>query len=166
MSTTTVYDHFTRMEEMARTLKAVAHTDSRPRFFKAWGLEDLFTLADKISAVSGFVLIAVDGCESQSRDNHGDGLTETRQYGTIIARSAPNDRPAKIAAAFDDSRRLLTGVRNRLFQDPGLLGYIDRDTELTGIGPIGDNFYGCLLSFSVTVPEDWTDDGSLFNDPQ
>lgn len=159
---TPIYDHFARMETMARHMHAIAHTDRYPRFFRAWGLEDLFTLADKISAARDFVMIAVDGCESQSHDNHGDGLTETRHYGTIIAHHAPNDQPAKIAAAFNDSRRLLLGVRNRLLHDPALLGYIDRDTELTGIGPIGDNFYGCLLSFSITTPEDWCDDEGLF----
>ena len=164
MSDATLYNHFATMEAMARALKAVGHSDRHPRFFKAWGLEDLFTLHDKISTVRDFILIAVDGYETQSRDNHGDGLSETRQYGVIIARSAPNDNPAKIATAFDESRTLLLGVRNRLLQDPALLGYINRDTELTGIGPIGDNFYGCLLSFSLTVPEDWTVDESLFND--
>lgn len=164
MDTTTIYDHFARMEQMARTLKAVGHSDRHPRFFRAWGLEDLFTLADKISAARDFVLIAVDGYESRSTGNRGDGLAETRQYGVIIARSAPNDQPSRIAAAFSDSRDLLTGVRNRLLQDPALLGYISRDTEMTGIGPIGDNFYGCLLTFSITQPEEWTVDESLFTD--
>lgn len=159
-----IYNHFEYGEQLARKLKAIHHTDEKPRFFCAYGLEDLFTFDDKLSSIDGPVLIAVDGYESNSTDNRADGLNDTRQYGFIVARPTVSDRPETITSAFDFSHALCKQIRNALLLDPGLQGYINRATQINGIGPIGDNFYGCMLSISVNVPESFMLDASFWEE--
>ena len=69
------YDHFAYGEALASALKAISHTSQKKRFFTAFGLEDLISLDDSLSSINGTILIAVDGCESESEDNEADSLT-------------------------------------------------------------------------------------------
>lgn len=149
-----IYNHFEYGKRIASTLKAIDHHQGRKRFFEAHGLEDLFELEEVLSSVNGTILIAVDGCESESNYNRADGVMDTRHYAYIIASPTIGDQPASITAAIDKSRKLCKQVRNLLLHDPDLMGYLNRNTEMNGIGPIGDNFYGCMLSFSIDEPDD------------
>lgn len=72
------YNHFQYGEALAASLRSVAHTPANRKFFTAFGLEDLTNFEDRLSSVSGTILIAVDGCESDSEDNGGDALTDCR----------------------------------------------------------------------------------------
>lgn len=157
-----IYNHFDYAEQLATRLKAVAHTEARPRFFTAYGVEDLFTFDDKLSSVTGFVLIAVDGYESDSVGNRADALNDTRHYAFILARNTVSDRPESIRSAFSQARILCKQIRNVLLQDEDLRGYISTSTSINGIGPIGDNFYGCMLSISITEAEDYFIDNSFW----
>lgn len=148
------YNHFEYMEQVARSLKPIAHSAGRKRFFTAYGLEDLYNIDDRLSDLKGFVLIAVDGYEGDCTMNGADGLTDTRQYGVIIAHHTHNDNPETIDRAFMECNRLCLQVRNKLLCDESLRIYLGKDWQLNGIGPIGDGFYGCLLSFSLS---DWSD---------
>lgn len=157
------YNHFNYGERLASKIKPIAHTPEKPRYFKAFGLEDLFTFDEKLSSVIGTILIAVDGYESDSKDNGADGLTDTQQYAFIVARNTVSDRSDTIASAFSECRKICKQIRNALFQDVQLSSIIDRDTQINGIGPIGDNFYGCLLSFSIRESENFLLDETFWN---
>ena len=156
------FDFISYAEGLARRLKAVGHTDDRRRFFTSFGLEDLVSFTDRLSSLEGFVMIAVDGHESESADNRADALDETRHYGVIICRNTVSDNPASVSSAFAESDRLCRVVRNRMLHE--LRPRISRDTEINGIGPIGDNFYGCLLSFSMGETEGFANDQTEWED--
>lgn len=158
------YNHFAYGENLARRLKAIAHTDNRPRFFTAFGLEDLYNFDDKLSSVTGTILIAVDGHESDSTDNGYDSLNDRRTYSYIVARNTVNDRPTTINQAAEQCRILAKQIRNRLFNEESLKKIIDLNTQITGIGPIGDNFYGVILTFSLTEPEEFYIDASYWEE--
>ena len=76
-----IYNPFEYGKTLAIRLKPIAHTPEKPRFFTAFGLEDLYNFNEKLSSVSGMILIAVDGCESESKRNEADALNKqsTRQ---------------------------------------------------------------------------------------
>ena len=97
-----IYNHFSYGEQLAIRLKSISHTPEKPRFFEAFGLEDLYNLDDKLSSVTGMILIAVNGYESDSRDNGGDSLNDALQYSFIVARNTISDRPQTITSAFDN----------------------------------------------------------------
>jgi hypothetical protein len=158
------YNHFDYGRQLAIALKAISHTPDNPRFFEAFGLEDLYNLDDKISSVVGSILIAVDGYESDSKDNGFDGLNDTRQYAFIVACSTAADHPETITAAFATCHDLCKQIRNRMLQDVTLRDVLSRNTQINGIGPLGDNFYGCLLSFTVEVNESFFVDETYWSD--
>ena len=149
------YDHFTYGEALASSLKAILHTPQKIRFFTAFGLEDLTTMDDNLSSINGTILIAVDGCESDSEDNGADGLNDKQIYSFIVARNTISGNPSSINQAAKECKKICKQIRNRLINDPSLVGIIDRNTQINGIGPIGDNFYGTVLTFSLDVPEDF-----------
>lgn len=158
------YNHFEYGRQLAIRLKPINHTPESPRFFEAFGLEDLFNLDDKLSSVTGMILIAVNGYESNSQDNGADSLNDTLQYGFIVAQNTVSDHPETITTAFEECRVICKQIRNALFQDQQLSTFINRSTQINGIGPIGDNFYGCMLSFSIQESEEFFIDTIFWNE--
>ena len=114
------YNHFAYCERLARHLKAVAHTDARHRFFTAFGLEDLYNFEDRLSGVTGTVMIAVDGQESESADNGADALSDNDTYSIILARNTQRDKPQTRDEAVAACKQLAKQVRNFLMADPDL----------------------------------------------
>lgn len=158
------YDHFKYGEHIARHLKPISHTDNKPKFFTAFGLEDLYRMDEKLSSVTGTILIAVDGLEANSDDNGADSLNDRHTYSFIIARNTDSDRSETITTAAKECSVLAKQIRNYLFHAPELTDTIERKTEITGIGPIGDNFYGVILTFSFLTPENFFIDQTFWND--
>lgn len=64
-----IYNHFGYGEQIVHKLKAIRHINEQPRFFCTNGLEDLFTIDDKLSTINSAILIAADGYESNSTSN-------------------------------------------------------------------------------------------------
>ena len=93
------YDHFAYGEALASALKAISHTSQKKRFFTAFGLEDLISLDDSLSSINGTILIAVDGCESESEDNEADSLNDKQVYSFIVARNTISGNPETINQA-------------------------------------------------------------------
>ena len=93
------YDHFAYGEALASALKAISHTSQKKRFFTAFGLEDLISLDDSLSSIDGTILIAVDGCESESEDNEADSLNDKQVYSFIVARNTISGNPETINQA-------------------------------------------------------------------
>lgn len=156
------YDHFTYGEALASSLKEISHTAEKKRFFTAFGLEDLLNFNDNLSSVTGTILIAVDSQESESKDNGADGLNDKQVYSFIVAKNTISGKPSTINHATKQCKLICKQIRNKLLSDPTLDGYIDRNTEINGIGPIGDNFYGTALTFFLNVPENFIVDENFF----
>ena len=153
------YDHFAYGEALASALKDISHTPQKKRFFTAFGLEDLINLDDSLSSIDGTILIAVDGCESESEDNEADSLNDKQVYSFIVAKNTISGKPETINLAAKQCKKICKQIRNKLLKD---IQYVDRNTQINGIGPIGDNFYGTVLTFFVNVPEEFFVDSSYY----
>jgi hypothetical protein len=158
------YNHFEYGLTLATHLKHIRHTEQKPRYFTAFGIEDLYNFTDKISRIVGYILIAVDGSEADSKDNGADALTDTRVYSFIVAGSTMSGNPSSQTDKVTITTRIAKQIRNRLLQDPNLSYSINRNTQINGIGPIGDNFYGVMLTFSLDVPEPFEIDQSFWEE--
>lgn len=149
-----IYDHFSCCETLARKLKPIGHTQQKKRFFRAFGIEDLFDFDERLSSVKGMILIAVDGSDKEIKFNSADTFTQRPQYGIIIAKNASRNNPEDIFQATHDCEYVCKQIAACLAQDLiyGNNGYsrLNAEFQLNGIGPIGDNFYGSMLSFSLT----------------
>lgn len=156
------YNHFAFGEALASSLKDISHSPQKKRFFTAFGLEDLINLDDNLSSVNGTILIAVDGQESESEDNGADGLNDKQVYSFIVAKNTITGQPDTINQAAKQCKLICKQIRNKLLTDSSLAGYVDRNTQINGIGPIGDNFYGAVLTFILNIPEEYFIDSNYF----
>lgn len=153
------YDHFAYGEALASSLKAISHTPQKIRFFTAFGLEDLTNLNDRLSSIDGTILIAVDGCESDSEDNGADAINDKQVYSFIVAQNTFSGHPDSINQAARQCKYICKQIRNKLLKE---VEYADRSTQINGIGPIGDNFYGTVLTFFLNVPEEFFVDSNYY----
>ena len=71
-------------------------------------------------------------------------------------------KPDSINQAAKHCKKICKQIRNVLLQDPDLRTSLDRNTQINGIGPIGDNFYGTVLTFSLNLPEEFFVDPNYF----
>lgn len=147
--------------EMATTLNAIAHSDSRPRFFTASGPEDMRNVEDRVSSIDGPFLLAVDGCETVTIPTHHDQICHRTTYYLSILQPTTSDRPETIDAAVSACRDLVIQVRNVLWQR---YKSVSREVTLFGEGPLADNFYGCGMEFRVDEYPDFFVDPSVFAD--
>ena len=155
--------NFIRYAELiASELVAVSHTKQRKRFFRAFGIEDLYNLDDQLTSITSPVLIAVDARETDSRPVSFDCLVDTRSYTIIIAEPTSTTKPETIDLAADHCHQLCIEVRNRMLCDAEIRPNIS-DIHTMGVGPIGENLYGCALTFTIdespatfcTDPNQW-----------
>ena len=155
------YNHFGFCEEMARTLRAVAHTNQRKRFFKASGGEWLADVEDRLSDISGTVLIAVDSGEMDTRGNGAEGVEDDWKFFVILAQATDNDHPDTVHDALRSCRQLAVAVRNVLFRRYPMM---PRTVSIFPVGPMADNFYGAALEFIMPAYDNYAPDATLFID--
>lgn len=155
-------DFFQLMQDIAINYIPISHTSQKPRFFKAYGLEDLYNFDDRLSSVNGTVLIAVDGIEAESTMNRADGLFYSKRYSVIVAKPCNNDRTETIDAAYRECEAHCKEIRNYLLQQEELRGILEPEMSVNGVGPIGDNFHGCILTFGTSEAEDFFTDETLW----
>lgn len=153
------YDHFAFCEEMARKLVYVQHTDECPRFFKAFGLERFSALDDVLSSVVGPILIAIDSGEGGYTPKGGDNLPFRSKYHFIIATNTDDNRHETLERAMAEAQEQCLAVVNVLFaQYPT----VNRDAKFFPAGPIGDNYYGKLVEFTLDEWPSYKPDSSYF----
>lgn len=138
---------------LATRLKAVAHSESTPRFFEAIEEEEFSTLEDRLSALKGTILIAIDG---NNADYHWqpDNMTEQPQYFFVIVSNTNSTRTESTHHAQSSARLIARQIIARMMQDSMMgeygLSNVDLDSFVVrGVGPILDNFYGVLLGFNM-----------------
>lgn len=155
-----IYNHFVYGETLARRLKAIAHTDDRPRFFTAIEEEQFFTLEDKLSNITGTTLLAIDGSNADF-SWQPDNMTEKPQYFFVILQNTNSDRTETIFAAQNSCRLIANQIISSMMNDHDSwkqgLCTLDPDSFIVrGVGPFADNFYGVLVGFNLLNPFTYT----------
>lgn len=147
-----MYNHFTYTEKLARQLVPVSHTDTDCHFFRATEQTDLIELDEKISIAHGMIMIAIDGASSEFTLNNADSLMERPGYSIVIAKQTKSADTDSIFQAQKECKEAMTAVIARMLNDYNKNIYgcdkIDTSTfQMSGLGPIGDGFYGVILDF-------------------
>lgn len=148
-----MYNHYEYCEAIARKLKSIQHTDTDRHFFRAIEQSELQELEQNISSAHGMIMIAIDGSFS-SFQYQADSLMERPTYSVIIAKQTKSTDTDTIFQAIYDSKVAMKQVLSRIMCDARSYKYscdmIDTSSfQLEGFGPIGDLFYGVILTFSM-----------------
>lgn len=160
------YNHFEYFEVLARKLKPIAHSETNKRYFRAFGLEDLYELSERISDISGFILIAIDGNESEITDNTADGLNDIPHYAFIIAGPTTSTDQTSITSTVDRCKTIVHQIIIRFRREMELFSpdELSQTIQTNGIGPLFDNYYGVMAGFTVQTPLDQRVDTSIWEE--
>lgn len=148
-----MYNHYQYCETLARSLKAISHTDHKCKYFEATEQTELQQLEQNISNASGTILIAIDGQLSNYAFND-DNLIEKPFYSIVIARQTKSTDARTITQSQQYCKSLASQIMARMLNDAHHYLHecdkIDASTFTTeGFGPIAGVFYGVILSFTL-----------------
>ena len=161
-----MYNHYEYCEAIARNLKSIQHSDADRHYFRAIEQTELTELEQRISSAHGMIMIAIDGSFS-SFQHDSDSLIQRPTYTIVIARQTKVSDTDTIFQAVADSRQTMMQVISRMLCDAKSYksgcDLIDPSTfQLEGFGPIGDLFYGVILTFSLAEGVSYAIDPSMW----
>jgi len=150
----TVYNHLEYMEEVASLCKDIAHSKPRPRFFKSTGLANLDGLIARLNTAYFPCLVAENNEDERFSDNVSDNVLSVPFYSFYILLKANPGNDDEIFSARTKAKEIAKKVVARMCNDGlneryglDLLEY--NSIRFLGVGPLGDNGYGVMVSFSV-----------------
>jgi hypothetical protein len=155
-----IFNFKTYMLETAQKLKAIGHTDSEKKFFRVSGIGQLDELLSNLGIAQFPALIVEENQDGVLADRApSDNYLDTPYFVFYIAEHVPlEDHDAREAAklnckllGFKIIGRMLRHKRRGMF---GLTFLNLRNVNYQTIGPIGDNCYGVMFSFTVSDTAD------------
>jgi hypothetical protein len=149
-----LYEHFIYGEWLAEHLAAIRHTASDPHFFRATEQTSYNDLLNSISSAHGVILIAIDDMNARLSFSAPDSLIEFPKYTFLILRETNSDDIDSLFAAQSECRQIALQIIARMkfdslrYSDNGMNNLDENSFQISGAGPVSDNFYGVELSFS------------------
>ncbi len=142
------YNHFKYCENLAENLKAITKS------YRATEQTELQDLNAQITNAHGTIIIAIDGAESSFTWNDSDSLMEQPIYSIAVVKQTSTGDANTIFSSQKECMEIGKQIIARMFLDADHykngLHLLDRKSFLCkGFGPIGDNFYGVLLSYQL-----------------
>ena len=149
-----MYKHFEYTEMLARELKAIAHKDDDRHYFRATSQSELQEIETNIRSLHGMIMVAIDGTNSSFHFRESDSLVERPVYGIVIIQQTKSNDTDTIFEAKEACKKAMMQVVARMLNDANRnkhsCQFIEPDSfQLSGEGPVADNFYGVGLSFML-----------------
>lgn len=151
------FDFITYMADCATRLKDIGHSESAPRFFRASGITQLEELLSSLPDAQFPAMVVHNNEDGVLGDSRADNFHDTAYYAFyIVDRVEFNDHDARqdvIAASKATALKILAKMlRDRRYNLNGLTQLNFGNIPYQTIGPIGDNCYGVMFTFTVTNP--------------
>ena len=162
-----MYNHFEYSEWIARHLAPIQHTDTDCHFLRSDEVEEISDLEERISSIRDYVLVAIDGLNSDFNWQNCDNLVNIPQYFIAILKQVETGDIDAVHQAKSDSKNLLMQVVCKMMLDwnenrHGLQFLDVPSMTIRGIGPMGNNFYGVMLSLNLKTPTSFIMDQSMW----
>lgn len=148
------YNHFAYCEDFARKLKLIGHTDKDRHFYRATENTRPEEFHEQISSAHGMIMVAIDGIDEDYSWPGSDSLMVKPGYSIVIAKQTRSNDSNTIFTAQRESHLVIRECMAKMLQDAALYKngceFIDAGSFFVeGIGPLGDLFYGVILSFTL-----------------
>ena len=157
------FKFFDYTEQLVKDLIPIKHKTP----LRAFGVEDLIDFQSKISRINSKCLIAVNGYDAEASQADSDSKLMLPQYAIIVVQPCTTTDENTIFKAAEECSVVTEEIYKKLLidvktNDTALRNKPLSNVKFAGIGPIGDNFYGSVVYFSVTenynfklTPELW-----------
>lgn len=156
------FDYVAYMRTLAQKNKLLLHTAEKPAFYRVSSITGLEELITSGSFGKNRCLIVLDAREGRFVDNDSDNLLDDQYYTFFVLEHADALDPNKRSTALRFSMIVAKQLLSKMFKDkreaqqgkePKWLMNLDKASiYYKEIGPIGDNFWGYMYSFSLLEP--------------
>lgn len=153
----TEYNHEEYMEAIATNLKAISHSESQPRFFISLGLSAVDGLLNSLTRAHYPCIVAEKGPDKRLLDNLSDNRVYQPFFSAFVlvkaeAGNEQSARQARDAAEVIAEKIVGKMLKDSINQQNGLDVLNEASIRIQGVGPLGDNAHGVMLSFTIKQP--------------
>lgn len=160
-----MYNHFEYSENLARCLASIRHTDDECHFLRSDEVEEISDLEERISSIRGFILVAIDGLESNFLWQVNDNLTEVPQFFIAVLKKCNSGDINAIHKAKKECKVILMQIIAKM-----MLEYEDLSGEMNFLDPESfsiqgvsiEDFKGLMLGFNLKRPTPFIIDKSMW----
>lgn len=153
------YDHFSFCRDVARKLIVPGYEDHEVTFLSATGGETYTSLDERLSTLTGPVLIAVDENMMESQWTGADGLSDSSRLLILLILPVQGSDVSTTDVAVQTAARSLRQIRNLLLLSFGTRVH---DMAIYPTGLVSDSYMGECLEFLMDSMEPFTVDASFF----
>jgi hypothetical protein len=159
-----IFDFNTYMLECAAKLKEIGHTEDHPKFFRVSGLGQLDEFLSSLKKVEFPALLVHNNQEGNIGDaSRSDNYLDSPYYVFYVVDHAKLQNFDEQEAIKKSCKAIGKKILSRMLRDKRRMANGLTFADFTGIpyqtiGPIGDNCYGVMFSFTVA------DNANLFYD--
>ncbi len=152
-----MYKHFEYSEFLARHLAPIRHTDTDCHFLRSDEVEEISDLEARISSIRDYVLVAIDGHNSDFSWINSDNLVNIPQYFIAVLKQSETGNIDAVHKSKADCKEILMQIVCRMMVDRqeerNELQFLEVDSmTMRGVGPMSENFYGVMLGFNLRKP--------------
>ena len=152
-----MYKHFEYSEFLARHLAPIRHTDTDCHFLRSDEVEEISDLEARISSIRDYVLVAIDGHNSDFSWINSDNLVNIPQYFIAVLKQSETGNIDAVHKSKADCEEILMQIVCRMMVDReeerNELQFLEVDSmTMRGVGPMSENFYGVMLGFNLRRP--------------
>ena len=148
------FDFLTYMENVARKLKDIAHTDDNRRFFRISGIAGIEEYLNELPDVNGTSLMVVENPEGNISDNRGNNFTDEPDFEFYVTKKYTYGDADERSKAKNDCKIIGQKIIAKMLKDKadrvnGLdLLQLSRVPYFC-VGPFGDSAIAVYFKFNV-----------------
>jgi len=152
------FDFIAYMRDCATRLRDILHTPETPRFFRISGLSQLEELLSSLPDASTPALMVENNHDGRLSDPSGsDSFLDIPYFVFYVIDKAPFGDFDRMEEVKRSTKSIGQKIISRMLQDRrnyanGLVMLRFDNVPYQTVGPIGDNCYGTMFSFTVINP--------------
>ncbi len=112
-----MYKHFEYSEFLARHLAPIRHTDTDCHFLRSDEVEEISDLEARISSIRDYVLVAIDGHNSDFSWINSDNLVNIPQYFIAVLKQSETGNIDAVHKSKADCKEILMQIVCRMMVD-------------------------------------------------
>jgi hypothetical protein len=150
----TEYNHEQYMEDVATNLRDISHSPDNPRFFISVGMVSMDGLLNSLTRADYPCLVAEKGPDKRLIDNLSDNKMYQPFFTLFILLKTEPGNDQSVRQARDNAEIIAEKIVGKLLYNSvrgqkGLSLLDEPSIRIQGVGPLGDNAHGVMLSFTI-----------------
>ena len=153
------FNSVTYFGDIARKLKAIGHSESTPRFFRASNVMQLQELLQNLGQAQYPALILFDKLDGRMEDNTSNNPIDRQFYSLLVVNKVDGEDSDSRRQVIEECKAIVMKIFARMTRDwmlanrqntTGGLRNFDRSSAYyNSVGPLVDNLFGVEYAFNL-----------------